>query len=155
MAIGRENISSDIAPVDEARFFDCFREILIEESISAQSVAHVHIDHAPRSQHGFFVRVAERSEDSGNAFNAFFDRKAVGSASHCADAFSGSCKDVRVVIFFEGVETLFGYATRHKFFPRLRVNKLGEVVNCQFLIFVLNLCSIYHKGHTNRYAAKN
>ena len=60
--VGVEHFGCHLAPVNEARLGNRFLEVLVEEAVAAECVGDVHVDYAPRCQHGLNVRVAERCE---------------------------------------------------------------------------------------------
>ena len=115
----------------------------------------MHIYYTPRSKYCFLVRIAECAENIRYALDAFFHTEFVGSTSHCSDTFSGSTEYLRVIVFLDAVEFLFGNTFGHKLFPRLRVDERSEVVNRDLLIFIAKLCAINQQRHTDRNTSKN
>jgi len=83
----------------------------------------MHIHHTPRRKHRFLVRIAECAEYIRYTFDAFFHAQFVCGTSHGTDALACRTKYLRVVIFLDAVELLFGNTLGHELLPRLRVNE--------------------------------
>ncbi len=131
--------------------FKCF----VVEHITADAVAQMHIHHAPWRKYGFLVGVAKRVENSSDTSNALFHAHLVGSTCHRPDAFAGGAKHIGFVVFLEFFEYFFGNPSRHKFFPRLIVDEMREIVDGKFFVFVAHIRSINQQRHTDGNATKN
>ena len=128
--------------VSETRLVKGIFVFLVKEIIASQAVAQVHVHHAPRRKHRFLVRIAEGTEDVRDAPDAFFHAQPVRSLGHRTDALARRTEDVRVVVFLESVELLLAHPLGHELLPRTRVYLLGEVVNGNFLVLVVQLRAI-------------
>ena len=113
------------------------------------------VDDAPGREDGLLIRVAEGGEDVRDALDAFLYGEAVGGAGHASDAFAGFAKDVLVVVSLEALEELLGDTAGHELLPGAVVDEGGEVVDGQLAVLVLDIGSVEHEGHTNRYAAED
>ena len=64
----------NFATVHKTGFLDSFGEILVVETVSAEAIAHVHVDNTPRGENGFLVGVFEHGKLIGNLFHPFIRR---------------------------------------------------------------------------------
>ena len=89
----------------------------------------MHIHDTPRCKHRFLVGIAECAEYTRYTLDAFLHTKFVCGTGHSTDAFACRTEYLRVIVFLDAVELLFGYALGHELLPRLRVDERSEVVN--------------------------
>ena len=117
VGIRMEYIFSNIPLIDESWLGKFLRELFIIKAPASQTVAHMHVHHSPRSQHGFFVRITESVKDCRDAFYAFFDCEFVCCSYHFPNTLSCFPKDVGIVVFLELFELFLVNAFGHELFP--------------------------------------
>ena len=155
MAVGTEYIFRYLSLIHIARNRKHLLELFIPEAPTSQTITHVHIDHSPRRQYCFLVWVTKSIEDGSNTLYTFLNGELIGSARHFSDALTCLAEHVRLVIFLETLKYLLSHVLGHKLFPRLRIYQVGKVVDGDFLVFILQFCTIDEQRHSDADATKN
>ena len=134
-----ENIGCDIAVFYETRLVQRTPgiEVLVEEAVAANRVAHVHIYDAPRSQHSLLIGVAEMGNNLRYPHGPAERRQLVCGSGHAPDAETSAGDDVAVVVFQQLKEQILGNSLGHKFVPRLGVYLLDEFLHGNVLVDIL------------------
>ena len=100
MAIGRKHLRRHFSVFHEPRLAELLLVLLVEEAEAAEGVGEVHVHHAPRGEHGFFVGISEGGEECRDAIYALLHTQTVGGAGNRADALGCGGEDVGVVVAF-------------------------------------------------------
>ncbi len=117
MALWTEHIPRHVSTIHEARNIENVLELLIIETVTTETVAHMHIDHTPWCKYRFLVWIAESVEDASYTLNALLYGELVCGTSHGTDALTSFTEYVRLIETFEVLKILFSHALGHKFLP--------------------------------------
>ena len=126
----------------------------IVEVIPSEAVAHVHIDHTPRGQHGFLVRVFETGKQCRDFLNPLQWGECIGAV--CLRPNLPSCGDENfwVIILDEFFEQRFGHACRHELCPRIVIDERGKLLNGDVLRDI-DVCAVNQQRHTDGDSPQN
>ena len=124
------------------------------EVIATNRIRKMHINHSPRGEDGFLIRITERREYLHNVTYSFLYRQTISLACSCTYLATCFKEYLRIVVFLEGVEVLLGDALWHKLFPRTRVNVLSKVVDSD-VFTILQVATIDEHWHTDGDTAKD
>ena len=161
MRVFIEYLCGNFSPVNEPRFFKpvlfflcIIFKLFVEEAPTADGFRHMHIYNTPRCQDCFLVGILEVTENFGylnySSRRSFFIR----GSGEFTNAFSGSNKNISVVVFCKVRKNLLCHALRHEFFPGFIVNKINKAVNVDIFID-RNIRAVDHQRHADRNTAKN
>ena len=98
----------------------------------------MHINNTPGGKNCFLIGVFEVTEYFSNLLNTPCWGLSIGGCSESTNSLSSSNEDIPIIVFCKFSKNLFGYAFRHKLFPRSWVNQINKhlLVNNDSMMFV-------------------